>query len=68
MAEITMQPNPEYDVYDEDDLDPRQEEAYTLGDDASKPTVFVLVAKNIVIFSSAAIMIFFIVIIVDYIF
>ena len=63
-----MQPNRDNNVYDNDNLDPPQENPDVFEEAPLEPTVFVLVAKNIIIFGSAAIMIFFFVMIVKYFF
>ena len=63
-----MQPNRDNNVYDNSNLDPPQENPDVFEETPLKLTVFVLVAKNIIIFGSAAIMIFFFVMIVKYFF
>ncbi len=67
-AEIAMQPNRNYDVYDDDNSESPQENADIFEDTPPKHTVLVLIAKNVIILGSAAIMIFFFVMTVKYFF
>ena len=67
-GEIAMQPNRKYNFFNNDDLSSPYEDSYALGDEEEKPTVLILVAKNIILLGSVAIMLSLIVAIVAYIF
>ena len=63
-----MQPNRKYNFSNNDDLRSLQEDSFALGDEEEKPTVLILVAKNIILLGSVAIMLSLIVAIAAYIF
>lgn len=61
-----MQPNHNYNVYDDDDSNSPKENSDVFEEPSRDPTVLVLIFKNVIIFGSAAIMIFFLVMTVKY--
>lgn len=61
-----MQPNHNYNVYDDEDSNSPQENSDVFEEPSRDPTVLVLIFKNVIIFGSAAIMIFFLVMTVKY--